>query len=160
MNYRVQKRHKDIKILVMDVDGTLTNGTINIGKSGEIYKQFNVKDGYGIVNILPQKQIVPVIITGRNSDIVKIRCEELHIKYLYQGIMDKLATLNKIIEYIGLTYNNVAYIGDDLNDLECMEKAALTACPHDSIESLKKFVDYVTSHNGGYGAVREFIDWL
>lgn len=160
MNYRIQKKHKDIQILVMDVDGTLTDGSINLGEDGELYKRFNVKDGYGIAQILPEKEILPVIITGRSSNILKIRCKELNIDYLYQEVDNKLKVLNEILESMGLTYKNVAYIGDDLNDLECMEKAALTACPNDAIEYLKNIVDYIAGSGGGQGAVREFIDWL
>lgn len=160
MKYRVEKKHQDIKILVMDVDGTLTDGSVNIGQNGEIYKQFNAKDGYGIAHILPLKSITPVIITGRNSNILKIRSEELKIQYLYQGIDDKLVLLNELLKKWGFEYKNVAYIGDDLNDLPCIEKASVTACPNDAIEYLKNIVDYVAKSGGGQGAVREFIDWL
>lgn len=103
-----------IKFLVMNVDGTLTNGKIYMGSNGELMKAFDIKDGCGIKDILPQYDIVPVIITGRESQIVKNRCEELKIKYVYQGIRDKFAKLQEMItEYyslynIQITLQNVA----------------------------------------------------
>lgn len=160
MSYNYEKQHKAIKILVMDVDGTLTDGSVNIGENGELYKKFNIKDGYGITHVLKNKEILPVIITGRTSTILQIRCRELKIQHLYQGIEDKEEFLAQLLEKLGVTYENVAYIGDDLNDLECIKKSALSSCPSDGVEYLKEIVDYVTNSRGGYGAVREFIDWL
>lgn len=148
------------RYLVLDVDGTLTDGKIYIGQKGEEFKAFNIKDGTGIKDILGPAGIVPVIITGRESSIVLKRCKELGIKEVYQGITDKLAKLNEITDNL----NSVAYIGDDINDLPCMVavKAAggKIGCPADAVEKVKRIVDFVSLHNGGDGAVRDFIEWL
>lgn len=153
-------RNTNIKILVLDVDGTLTNGKIYIGDTGEIIKVFDVKDGYGLHNILPLYGINPVIITGRESQIVKNRCEELGIKYLYQGIDDKLKKLDELLKIFNFTYENVAYMGDDINDISCMKISAISACPHDAAKKVIELADYVSEKNGGNGAVRDFIEWL
>ncbi len=150
----------DIKLFVMDVDGTLTDGKIFIGANGEIMKAFNVKDGYGIAQILPKYGISPVIITGRNSEIVAKRAEELGIKMIYQGISNKLEQLKKIADELGIGSENIAYIGDDLNDIECIEYCGFTACPADAIPDVLREVDFICAANGGDGAVREFIDHL
>ena len=159
-----------IKYLVMDVDGTLTDGKIYMGENGEMFKVFDIKDGYGIKELLPQHGIIPVIITARESKILENRCKELNISILYQGIRNKLDKLQKlIIEYndinetdIGL--KNCAYIGDDLLDLQCMDpiKAAggLVGCPSDAVEKVKEIACYVSEYKGGEGAVRDFIEWL
>lgn len=146
-----------IKMLVMDVDGTLTDGRIYIGAKGEMMKAFDVKDGYAIVH-LKQKGILPVIITGRNSEIVQERAKELKITELYQGVNDKLTQLKAVAEKYQITPDEIAYIGDDLNDLECIQYCGLSACPQDSVQEVKKIVEYVCSNLGGHGAVREFID--
>lgn len=149
-----------IKLLVMDVDGTLTDGRIYIGPEGEIAKAFEVKDGYGIKHILPRAGITPVIITGRRSRIVEQRCSELDITELHQGVGDKLSKLREIAEKRGLSPVEIAYIGDDENDLACMEYAGVSACPADAISTVKAAANYVCSACGGRGAVREFIDYL
>ena len=151
---------KKIKLLVMDVDGTMTDGKIYISDNGEAMKAFNSKDGYGLSVILPPTGIKTAIITGRTSDIVKWRANELGISEIYQGIKDKPAALEDLLKKLGLTYENVAYIGDDLNDLECMKLSAVSACPADSVEEVKEVADLVCKSNGGNGAVREFINLL
>ena len=146
-----------IKLLVMDVDGTLTDGKIYMGENGEVMKAFNVKDGYAIAHMLPEMEIIPVIITGRKSKIVENRAKELGIIELYQGVGDKLAQLKKVAEKYNAAPEEIAYIGDDLNDLACIEYCGLTACPADAVEEVKQKVTYVCNKNGGEGAVREFI---
>lgn len=147
-----------IKMLVMDVDGTLTDGHIYIGADGEMMKAFNVQDGYAIAHILPEKGIVPVIITGRSSKIVERRAAELKISHLHQGVADKLSKLKEIAAELGINADEIAYIGDDINDLDCIRWCGLTACPADAVPVVRKSVDYVCKRNGGNGAVREFID--
>lgn len=148
-----------IKMLVMDVDGTLTDGKIYIGENGEIMKAFNVKDGYGIVSAKKQG-IVPVIITGRQSKIVEERAKELGIEELYQGVRDKVEVLKGVADKYGILLDEVAYIGDDLNDLGCMEICGLTGCPGDAIVDVVDRVDYVCKCSGGCGAVREFVKYI
>ena len=149
-----------IKMLVMDVDGTLTDGCIYMGPDGEAMKAFNCQDGYGIAQILPKMGIVPVIITGRTSRILENRAAELKIGHLYQKVADKLSLLKSLAEEMGITREEIAYIGDDLNDLECMQYCGFSACPADAVSGVVGAVDYVCSRNGGRGAVRELIDFL
>jgi len=150
----------NIKLFVMDVDGTLTDGMIYMGEGGELCKAFNIKDGYGIAHILPEYGIIPVIITGRTSRIVENRAKELRIEEFHQGALDKIPVLEKVAEKYGCTFEEIAYIGDDLNDLPCIEKCGLTACPADSAKEITCAVDYVCEKIGGCGAVREFIDYI
>ena len=142
----------------MDVDGTLTDGKIYMGENGEVMKAFNVKDGYAIAHMLPEMGIIPVIITGRKSKIVENRAKELGITELYQGVRDKLAQLKIVAEKYNATPEEIAYIGDDLNDLECIEFCGVTACPVDAVEKVKKTVNLVCNKKAGEGAVRDFIE--
>ena len=121
-----------IKLLIMDVDGTLTNGMIYMSPSGEAMKAFNIKDGYAIAHILPKMGVIPVIITGRKSLIVENRAKELGIAELHQGVADKLAKLKAVAEKYHVTPDEIAYIGDDLNDLDCMKYCGFSACPADA----------------------------
>ena len=150
----------DIKLLAMDVDGTLTDGKIYIGTQGEVMKAFNVKDGYAIANILPKMNITPIIITGRASEIVSKRASELGITHVYQGVKDKLDKLRELTNEFNLTLENVAYIGDDINDIECIEHVGVSACPSDAVDSIMRVSDYICASCGGDGAVREFIEYL
>lgn len=149
-----------IKYLVMDVDGTLTDGKIYIGNDGELMKAFNIKDGSGIHDIAVPAGIIPVVITGRISTILKERCKELGIDNLYQGVKDK----GELLKRIAVNLGEVAYIGDDINDLPCMrivkEAGGIIGCPADSVNGVITIADFVSSMNGGNGAVREFIEWL
>jgi len=145
-----------IKMLVMDVDGTMTDGNIYISGTGETFKAFNIKDGYTIYN-LGKEDIVPVIITGRESQIVAKRAEELKIKEIYQGVSDKLSKLKEVCDKIGCCINEVAYIGDDYNDLDCIKVCGYTGCPADAEDDIKPFVDYICSAKSGEGVIREFV---
>lgn len=149
-----------IKYLVVDVDGTLTDGKIYIGSEGEALKAFNIKDGYGLKNICLANKITPIIITGRTSNIVKMRCDELEIEHCYQGVSDKLVELKRIITDIDKT----AIIGDDIPDLECMQAikkaGGIVGCTADAVKEVKEIADFISSKNGGDGAVREFIEHI
>ena len=148
-----------IKMLVMDVDGTLTDGKIYMGSDGEVFKAFDVKDGYAIAH-LHEVGIIPVIITGRKSKIVENRAKELNIKEVYQGVSDKVEKLKEVAKDNGVLLEEVAYIGDDLNDLDCMGICGLSACPNDAIDEVIQNVNYICKHSGGNGAVREFIEYI
>lgn len=149
-----------IKYLVMDVDGTLTDGKIYMSPSGEAMKAFNIKDGCGIHDILLPAGIAPVIITGRESQIVLNRCKELGITEVYQRQSDKLGKLMEITTDL----SSVAYIGDDINDLKCMkavkDAGGVIGCPADAVENVKEIADYISLHCGGDGAVRDYIEYL
>lgn len=144
----------------MDVDGTLTDGKIYMSNNGEMMKAFNIKDGCGIHDILIPSGIIPIIITGRSSGIVLNRCKELGITEVYQGIKNKAVKMFEITDDLA----TVAYIGDDINDLSCMEPikeaGGIVGCPADAVEKVKEIADYIASRNGGEGAVRDFIEWL
>lgn len=149
-----------IKALIMDVDGTLTDGSIYVGNQGEVMKRFDVRDGYAIHNILPLLGITPIIITGRTSAIVANRCKELGITELVQGSLCKVEDMRSILARLGITLEETAYIGDDLPDKECMELVGICGCPTDAIEEIKNICDFVSSKKGGDGAVRDFIEWI
>lgn len=158
-----------VKLLIMDVDGTLTDGKIYMSENGEAFKAFNIKDGCGIKDILPKYGIIPVIITARESKILERRCGELDISELYQGERDKKRRLDKIIKTYSdrgntINYSNVAYIGDDILDLQCMlpirEAGGAVGCPADAVKEVKEISNFVSSKNGGDGAVRDFIEFL
>ena len=149
-----------IKYLVMDVDGTLTDGKIYMGNNCEVMKAFNIKDGCGIHDIIFPLGIIPVIITGRTSNILENRCKELGITNLFQGINNKLECLLSIVSDL----SSVAYIGDDINDLECMNaiknSGGIIGCPQDAVKDVIQVADYVTVRKGGEGAVRDFIEYI
>ena len=148
-----------IKLVLLDIDGTLTDGGIYRGNNGEELKRFNVKDGYVIVNA--QKLGVEFgIITGRKSELVEIRAKELKIKYLYQGISEKTVILEEIIKKDSLSKEEIAYMGDDLNDLLIMKQVGLSGTPKDAVDEVIQVADFVSKKNGGSGAVREFIEHI
>ena len=157
-----------IRFFVMDVDGTLTDGKIYMGQDGELFKAFDIKDGYGVKCLLPEANIIPIVITARNSRIVENRCREMGVVELYQGTMNKYETLMRVLkkyselDKTGYTLANAAYVGDDLLDLQCMkpikEAGGYVACPNDAVEEVKAIANYVASKNAGSGAVREIIN--
>lgn len=150
----------------MDVDGTLTDGKIYMSANGEIFKKFDIKDGYGIHDLLPQAGIEPVIITGRASQIVTNRSKELGINYIYQGCQNKVKKLKEVARQFGLSidengrYQGIAYIGDDMNDLPSIRLCEVTGCPADAAKEVKRIASFVSTKSGGNGAVREFIEWI
>ncbi len=149
-----------IKYLIMDVDGTLTDGRIYMGNDGEIMKAFSIKDGCGIHDLLMPKGIKPIIVTGRKSNIVENRCREIGICDIYQDVRCKLNTV-KELDY---DLTEVANIGDDINDLSVMnaikECGGLVGCPSNAAKEVKEIADFISGKNGGEGAVREFIEWI
>ena len=149
-----------IKYLVMDVDGTLTDGKIYMGNDGEMMRAFSIKDGYGIHDILIPAGITPVIITGRTSKILEKRCSEIGIKEIHQGVSNKIDSLSLITNNL----SNVAYIGDDINDLSAMkpikDSGGIIGCPADAVQKVKDIADFISLKNGGDGAVREFTEWI
>ena len=145
----------------MDVDGTLTDGKIYMGQNGELAKAFDIKDGAGICLILPKLGITPVIITARESRILENRCKELNITELHQGVKDKLGRLREIV---GEDLNAVAYAGDDLPDIPCMERikkaGGVVLAPANAIPPIKALAEYVSGYKAGEGAIRDCINYL
>ena len=151
---------KPIKLFVMDVDGTLTDGKIYVTANGETFKAFDVKDGYGIRHILKSYGIKTAIITGRESGIVQCRAKELGVDFVFQGVQDKVECLEMLLRQLGYGWTEVAYVGDDVNDLEGSKRVAWSGCPGDAHKSVRNAVAYVAECRGGNGAVREIIDFL
>ena len=153
----MQKRLAQIKLLALDVDGVLTDGTINIGNSGEIFKGFNAKDGLGISCAL-RSGVHIAIITGRKSEIIHKRAEELGISLLCEGVKDKYSELRRLAEELQLTQEEIAYMGDDLNDLPAFKAAGISFAPQDAVTEVITMVNIVTTKCGGRGAVREAVE--
>lgn len=148
-----------IKYLIIDVDGTLTDGLVYIGNSGELCKGFYVRDGLGIQRII-KAEIVPIILTSRESDIVINRCRELGINEIHQGISNKRVYLERLMQEKNILNDELAYIADDINDLEAIQLANVRACPQDAVKEMKDICNFISRYNGGRGAVRELCDYL
>ena len=148
-----------IELIVLDVDGTLTDGKIGYTQSGDEVKTFSVKDGLAIASWVKLGKKV-AIITGRKSKIVERRAKELGIEYLFQGVHNKQEVLEELLENLDLTMQNVASAGDDLNDYKMLKASKLAFVPADASSYVKEIADVVLSKNGGAGAVREMIEQL
>lgn len=148
-----------IKLVAFDVDGVLTDGSITYDENGVEYKTFNAKDGQGIVK-LNEAGIITAIITARNNGTVSQRAKNLNIAELHQGQKNKIAKLEEILEKYNFSFGEVAYIGDDLPDICILEKVKLAGCPADAVDEVKSIANWVSSKNGGRGAVREFCDYI
>ena len=148
-----------IKLLAFDVDGVMTTGEVTYDENGVEYKSFNVKDGHGLVRV-QNAGFITAIITARNNGTVKHRAENLHITELYQGQKYKLPALEEIMKKYNLTFEQVAYMGDDLPDICILEKVGLKCCPNDAVDEVKNICNFISSKDGGKGAVRELTDFV
>ena len=146
-----------IKLLLLDVDGVLTDGKISYIDDGREIKSFDVQDGAGIKYWIRGGGEVGII-TGRNSNIVKRRADELDIKYLHQGAKNKLPCLKEILSDSGLDAENICYVGDDLPDIPVMRECGLSFTVANGVKEAKDVADFTTKKSGGYGAVREIIE--
>ena len=151
--------YADIRLLVMDVDGVMTDGKVTYTSDGQELKSFNIKDGLGIKRA-NASGIETAIITARTSPMVERRVLELSITYLIQGREDKLTALADLVRQMNLSLDQVAYIGDDLTDLTAIESVKLGACPADAAIEVRSKADWVSSRVGGDGCVRELCDLL
>ena len=149
-----------IELIVLDVDGTLTDGKIIYTSNGDEIKNFDVKDGLAIATWTKRLGKKAAIITGRTSKLVEKRASDLGISHLYQGIHNKQEILEKILKEENLTWSEVATIGDDLNDLKMSKKANISFAPNDACLYLKDKVNIVCKSNGGDGAVREMVEYI
>jgi len=147
---------KNLKILILDVDGVLTDGKLYYNENGEVFKIFNVKDGLGLKLILNYLNVA--IISGNSSNIIRKRAHDLGIINCFLGVKNKLETLNNLINKYNLMKYEICYIGDDLNDLEVKDSVGLFLCPSDANEIILNQASYILSSKGGEGVVREFID--
>jgi len=149
-----------IELLVLDVDGTLTDGKIIYTSNGDELKNFDVKDGLAIASWIKMLNKKVAIITGRKSKLVEKRAAELGITHLYQGIHNKDEVLQGILDKENLSWEQTAGIGDDLNDLKMLKKVGLSFCVGDAVSEVKEVSDVVCMKNGGFGAVREMIEYI
>jgi 3-deoxy-D-manno-octulosonate 8-phosphate phosphatase (KDO 8-P phosphatase) len=156
---KLKCKAENIKMLVSDVDGVLTDGKIILGSERQEFKAFNVQDGKGI-KLAQEVGMEIAIITGRESAAVTRRAEELAIDEVHQGIKDKVATFNRLFKKYNLSCEEVAYIGDDLNDLLLLKKVGLSLTVSNGVSEVKEVVDYVTDKAGGEGAIREVIELI
>lgn len=146
--------------MVTDCDGVLTDGCAWYSDSGEAMKRFSLRDGMGVERLRKLAGIETAIITGESTLTVKRRAEKLRIQNLFQGISDKGECLTQLASQLGLELNEIAYIGDDVNDLSAIKLCGLSAAPADAFEGITQTVDYLTQRKGGDGAFREFAELI
>jgi 3-deoxy-D-manno-octulosonate 8-phosphate phosphatase (KDO 8-P phosphatase) len=147
----------DIKMVVLDVDGTLTNGLLTYNDNGLVSKSFNVKDGLAI-SLLIENGIQVIFLSGSNSKANKFRAETLNISENFSGIKNKLLFVNRISTKYNIPLEQILYIGDDINDIHAMKIVGFTACPQDAVEEVKSISNFISNKKAGFGAVREIIE--
>ncbi len=154
------QRAQRIKMVLTDNDGVLTDGGVFYGENGEVFKRFNIRDGMGVERLRKHANVETGIITGEFSPSVKMRSEKLRITELHLGIKDKPAVLNDILARHSLNVNEIAYIGDDTNDVEVLGVVGLAACPNDAMSFAKQKAHYICEQKGGQGAFRELAELI
>jgi 3-deoxy-D-manno-octulosonate 8-phosphate phosphatase (KDO 8-P phosphatase) len=155
----LKKKLQKIKAFLTDVDGVLTDGGMYYGPEGLVMKKYFVRDGMGSV-VLQRAGIETGMITSDTSPIGRARAERLKFDHIYIGIRDKCEALDEICAKKNYTYENIAFIGDDINDIEILKRTGFSAAPADAIDEVKKVVDYVCAKKGGEGAYREVVDMI
>jgi len=155
----IHGRCKKIKLIATDVDGVLTDSGRYYSEKGEVMKKFHVRDGMG-VNILLRNKIKTIIITKENSKIVKKWANDVNVTKVYSNVIKKESLIKQIMEEFSVELSEIAYIGDDVNDIEIAKKIGLSATPKDGIIMMKKITHYVCALGGGQGAFREFSDLI
>lgn len=153
------EKAKDIKLVILDVDGVMTDGRIVIDDNGVETRNFDIKDGMGVV-VMMMSGVEVAIITSKKSGAVRHRAEELKIKRFYEGIKKKTEPYEEMLKEMGITDAQVAYVGDDLVDLSMMKRVGLPIAVGDAVEDVKQHAAYVTKARGGYGAVREVAEMI
>lgn len=147
------------KLVITDIDGVWTDGGMYYTSEGDVMKLFSVKDGWGVL-FLRQLNIPVAIMTGENSVIVRKRADKLKIEHCYLGVVDKLVTATALCVQLGITLEDVAFIGDDINDIHLLRQVGFSASPSNTPDYIKREVTYVTAAHGGFGAFREFVEKL
>lgn len=155
----ILERASRVKLAIFDVDGVLTDGSLFIGDDGQEYKAFNSRDGHGMV-MLRQTGVTLAIITGRSSEVVRIRMASLGINHLYQGILDKLAAYEELKNCLGLADEAIAYVGDDVVDLPVLRRAGLAVAVADAHPLVQRHVHWQTRSPGGRGAARDLCELI
>jgi 3-deoxy-D-manno-octulosonate 8-phosphate phosphatase (KDO 8-P phosphatase) len=159
LDEKLIEKVKNIRVLILDVDGVMTDGRIIMDHMGHETKNFNVKDGHGI-KVLMKYGIDVVLLTGRRSEVVEHRARDLGIGEVHQGIFNKVEIAEEILNKRTLNYANIAYVGDDIVDIPLLKRAGFSVAVADAVEDVKKCVDYVTKKKGGHGAVREVCELI
>jgi 3-deoxy-D-manno-octulosonate 8-phosphate phosphatase (KDO 8-P phosphatase) len=157
MDKKIIEKAKKVKLLILDVDGVMTDGSIILDNEGNEFKRFHVRDGHGI-KMLQKAGIKVGIITGRKSKVVELRAQELGIEEVYQRVFKKSVVFDQLLNKYKCRDENVAFMGDDIVDQELLKRAGLSAAPADAEDAAKEMADIITGRRGGRGAVREFID--
>ena len=155
----MKTNYQDIALFISDVDGTLTDGGMYYSSEGEIMKKFHTRDAVGL-RLLQEQNIYVALISGEDSDIVRARAKKLNIELLYCGITNKLEILNQLCRQLNLTSNQVAYVGDDINDLEIMQNVGISFAVSDAEESILSAATIQLSKPGGAGAVRQAVNMI
>ena len=155
----LENRTKNIKAVLFDVDGVLTDGSLTFDEDGRELKTFNAKDGQGIV-MLNRAGILTGIITARKNPTVRHRFENLGMTKLYEGEKNKIAALEDFMKEFVLNFDEIAYVGDDLPDICLLSKVGLACTPADGMDEVKKYAHFISTKNGGRGAVREICDFI
>lgn len=148
----------NIKFLVLDVDGVMTDGGMYYTESGDQFKKFNTKDGMAIKVVREKGWNVAFLSSGSTDHIVQNRARTLGVERVYVGPQPKIEVLREWCEELNITLENVAYIGDDLNDMEIMEAVGFSACPADAVEAIQLKANIILNRSGGDACVREFVD--
>jgi 3-deoxy-D-manno-octulosonate 8-phosphate phosphatase (KDO 8-P phosphatase) len=159
MKKNIKGKLKKIKLLILDVDGVMTDGRIIMDSEGHEIKNFDVRDGHGI-KLLQRYGIKVAILTGRQSKVVEYRAKDLDIKDVYQKVFNKKEVFEKILRKHKLSANEVAYMGDDIVDIPVLKRVGFSAAVADAVDVVKKSVDYITKNTGGHGAVRELCEMI
>ena len=154
-----EKKKLKIDTLILDVDGTLTDGGMYYSPQGEFMKKFNTRDAFGI-RLLMDKGIEVIIITSENSKIVEERLKKMKITEFYLGVNDKFSLLEKIKLKKKIEWDAIGYVGDDLNDLEAMKSVGFKACPSDAEKEILEISDFISPKRAGYGAIREIVNYI
>lgn len=155
----ITEKAKKLKLLILDVDGVLTDGRLFFDNNGKEYKCFHARDGHGI-KLLRQTGVEVAVISGRKSNSVAIRMKNLGVDYVYQGHENKIAAFYEIIESLSIEPEQAAHVGDDLLDLPIMTRVGLSIAVNDANDSVKEHADWCTTTPGGMGAVREVCDFI
>lgn len=155
----ILEKAANIKLVIFDIDGVLTTGALYLGDDGQEYKAFNSKDGHGL-RMLQDGGVEVAIITGRTSNVVLHRANDLGITRIYQGKREKLPAYEALLEETGLTHQDIAYVGDDVVDLPVMSKVGLAICVQDGHPFVKKHAHWITDKNGGCGAGRDVCELI
>ena len=154
-----REKARKIKLIIFDVDGVMTDGSIIFHNSGEESKVFNAKDGHGI-KLAMRAGIQTAIVTGRKSDVVKRRAEELGIEHLFQGALEKSGVVSELLDQLSLTPEDAAFVGDDLIDIPAMRMVGLAAAVADATDEAKQYAHIITELPGGRGAAREVCEFI